>query len=336
MYYALLIEPEYGDTYWGHQFSKEIQIQSRKLGYHKVPFDRHTPSLILGSDPQWLVKAMSQAGNAPHVLLNCNPQALPKLASTVSFDYAGSLRTAQEFLQANALSRPALFVVNRNSTNDCYMADVFAQQFGGSGIYYFGGEIACDCHRFLQQRQDYDCLICTNFIYADIILRYLEEHGIQLPTLLFGLVDSQRYPYAHSFFMDFHALTAQAFRILGALVREPAVSNVQATIRCPLLTDQVRPKPQLETVPERTTPAAFYADTIIRQTLLWKEQLQESDEIDQEILRSLCAGMRYMQISQQLFLSESAVKYRVAQMVTRFRVANRAQLIALARRYGVS
>ena len=121
MYYALLIEPEYGDTYWGHQFSKEIQIQSRKLGYHKVPFDRHTPSLILGSDPQWLVKAMSQAGNVPHVLLNCNPQTLPKLASTVSFDYAGSLRTAQEFLQANALSRPALFVVNRNSTNDCYL-----------------------------------------------------------------------------------------------------------------------------------------------------------------------------------------------------------------------
>lgn len=335
---SLDTEAVYASSYWGRHFLQEIKAECAKKHTALISLEERSqkdPVIVVGSSLEWLREKVKVYQGQPFILLNSGIDILKGMASTVSFDYADALKRAKELYRNSRLDHAGLFEVNPKSANDLYMKQIFLELFGAdSFIAEFSGDVEQDCQYFWDHREEIDSVICPNFIYADILMRFLREKHTQIPIIFFGPSDHTPYPASMNFPMDFHLLVNQAFHVLSLLVKEPRISNINLTLK---LSRNGIGKVHLSSSSSKAVTSweePFYQDPVILKTMSWKESLDLCDDLDREILLALTKGESYLQISSHLYISESTVKYRISQMLPLFRVPSRTALVKLAKENG--
>ena len=190
----------------------------------------------------------------------------------------------------------------------------------------------------------YNAVICSSDAAALYLLRWLEERGVRVPEDLFvigfgnSIASSAVRPTITTVENNFVELGRQAVKLHQFLQRNPDISCSSILVDCPLIerqsTGSIRYKKPQFRVSAGSLPL-YEADPDVLTALQIEELLRMWDDIDRKIVDGLLKDKTIVAIADGLFISVSAIKYRVKKMLTAGNFKNKEELVKVLRKYNV-
>ena len=359
----ILVEPGYGRSIWCRNLLDGL---TRELKQKRIPFrrldglDQLTPGTryiyLIGSDNTWVrgaLAACNGAGVYPILLCNQAYHTFKADYSTICSDVNDSMRQLVELLRGRGCSRIALYGVNPQSVADesrmnAYLAACSALQAEERGsrrdVFYNNGSLENCFEIFARRAGEYDAVICANDFAAVSLVRRIDAQRPELrgKLTISGCADARLTGlYSErilSVCVNFAEYGRAAVMLLENLRKNPYLSHIVMMIRWDFggLEGPRPPPPASAELPGLPLPPGddmFYADEELSDMMRIEALLGECGPLDLQLLRLLLQGVAYERISEQCFLTESTVKYRVKKMVDTCGVRSRAQMCALLKQY---
>ena len=350
----ILVEPAYSNSVWCVSLLEGLtgEFKQKRIPFRRIdsldevpPAERYL--YLIGSDAEWVraaLTACNRIGIYPILLCNQSYHTFDADYSAVCSDVMNSTRRLVELLRQRGCSRIALYGVNPKSVSDesrkaSYLAALDGAE-GEGDVFYNSGSLENCFERFYPRLAEYDAVICANdFAAISLVRRLAQRDPQQLERLsVAGCADTrltQLYgDQILSVRVNFAEYGRAAVMLMESLRKNPYLSHVVMMIRWDVGAEQDTPAPAQRPLPELPAEQdVFYDDRELTEMMLLEKLLSEAEELDRRIVRLLLEGAAYERISEECFLTESAIKYRVKKMVRTCRVKGRAELVALLRRY---
>ena len=195
---------------------------------------------------------------------------------------------------------------------------------------------------FREKASRYDAVICPNDMIAAYFINHFERHGIRVPEDLyvagFGNACIGRFfrPGITTTTMDMVKVGQQTFNVLRFLTdnldQEMALKvSVRSRIIIRASTANAEAAPNL-TMPRDEAPAdPFYSHPLTLALVRIENCLSLRDELDLRIMGGLMDGKNYEQLSDDLFISNSTLRYRLNKIYSDAGVKGRAAFEELIR-----
>ena len=176
---------------------------------------------------------------------------------------------------------------------------------------------------FIASAHSYQAAICPNDSIAIQLIKLCRRHGIHVPKELcvcsFGDKVTGRYysPSITTMSMDYFDIGEHSFYAWQILSRQPADRRcaVKLTVPGRLLiresTGGRLPEATAELPLSRGSNDPFYSVPLTRDLATLENCLSQCDDLDMRIIALLMDGHSYEAIAEKLFISESALKYRL-------------------------
>ena len=370
MVIKIYIHPEFKDTFWTQLSLKAINAEITRKRYAAKYLDAESVTDIDfdkefdGDEKRLLLYIGHSVSGTPidlkyltdrgvHViLLNYESSVLSGSCSKVLLNYRDGMQKTISYLTANRHDRIALFGINPNSSTDMLKDSYFAEYLREKGkdpardIYYNLGSIEECFHRFLQNREHYNAVVCSNDVVALALIRSLKQHNIRVPEDMYvtacggsSILSSIASTTITTVFADQYELGRQAVLTYAYLYKNPcdiALSvkvEAKLTVRQSTNFDPDRGEDIVTTLKKQVPNVDFYDDPIISSIFRIEALLLSCDELDRGILDGILSGETYPSIAERLYTSENVISYRIKRMCKITETNKKSELVALLSPY---
>ncbi len=278
--------------------------------------------------------------------------------SNILIDYYDSMRKITEYLEGCGRKLIALYGINPDSSTDLIKKNFFeernrcVQQYGnGENIYYRElddkDSLTIDCfENFRRSLEYYDAVICANDLVARLLIDDLQKVGVRVPEDLyvvsFGdyILAQLGNPTITAVAIDHEQLGRQSVYTYSYLRK--ASSDVYITAKvAPKLTigestarsEFQKPKASLSDTPKKEHVTNFFNHPEIQAIITFENMLTKCDKLDMQILIGIMSSMTYIQLSEQLFVSENVISYRVKRLCKLAQISSKTKLAESANRF---
>ena len=198
--------------------------------------------------------------------------------------------------------------------------------------------------QFLQVHSRYDAAICPNDVIAVWLVDFLQKNGTRVPDDLFvasfGNMAIGRYhiPSITSMTMDMLVVGEQAFNVWRFLMKNDKSQQtaLKMTVPSRLLIRQSTANTCIEAGEGAVAPTLqdhFYQNPTIALLVGIENCINQRDETDLRIMRGMMDGKSYEQISDELFISGSTLRYRLNKIFADIGAHNRQEFETIIRTY---
>ena len=356
----ILVEPAYSNSVWCVSLLEGLtgEFKQKRIPFCRIDALEEVPPgeqylYLIGSDAEWVKAALTACnrfGIYPILLCNQSYHTFDADYSAVCSDVMNSTRRLVELLHQRGCHRIALYGVNPKSVSDESRKESYLTALQGAAgeqdVFYNSGSLENCFGSFCPHLDDYDAVICANdFAAISLVRRLGQSHPEQLDRLAVAGCADTRLTQLYgaqilSVRVNFAEYGRAAVMLMDALRKNPYLSHVVMMIRWDVDAKQEPARassaPGRPSLPQSALPAAqdvFYDDEELTEMMLLEKLLSEAEDLDRRIIGLLLEGAAYERISEECFLTESAIKYRVKKMVKICHVKGRAELTGLLRRY---
>lgn len=259
-----------------------------------------------------------------------------------------------QYLMACGKKNIALVACGDRSVNDMMRCETLKSYLLVQGckdpdshIFYYQNRVEESFEAFYPYWREFDAVICPNDYVAMCLIRFCQERGIRIPEDLYLAAFSDRTlaryckPSITTMSIDFAAVgncTYQAWEFL----EEHREENLQIQITTPSRLI-VRQSTNNEYHPIDNSNVIiydadyeggpFYSDPTIAKVMQIENCLVQCDRLSLQIIGILLEGKNYDYISEKLFISRSALNYRMKKIFNAAGVNSRRELETLFGEY---
>lgn len=313
------------------------------------------PVILIGYSHEYLTSAVDRLTRWDKriILAGMDADNLSNQISCVTHSRSRQTVELLQYLYACGRERIALVGIGRSSINDLIKVDAalrytlsLAHPVRRNDIYDWTECLEECISRFLPVCSRYDAVICPNDFAALTLIRHLEKNGIRVPKDLYVAGFSNQAvgrfstPTITTITMDFSAIGRYAFSIwmqLQTLMEKDLVLKIIAPSR--LLargsTAFQQPEIALASVPfwQKDEKDQFYNDDTIQRLMRIESCLNRQDELDLRITKGILSNISYEELTDRLYISSSALHYRMAKIYRDVGCRTRAEFMALFKQY---
>lgn len=355
----ILTEPIYRDSIWCSEILSGIKTKAKEKKAQFCFIDsvreiKEAGQLILvGTSLGWSKGKIDQCKdlNVKTVVVTPKIPVNEKLpCSFVGSDSEGAVINMISLLKSKGRNRIALYGVNPDSVNDLCKKNCFVSQVGDeSGVFYNNGDINGCFNEFYKKELTFEAVLCTNSYAAFHLVKALKSKSVDFGNLfIISLSDSRLLqfsaPCVTAVDIDYKELGKAAFDACRILDKNPSLTTVNMVVEWKVtyrqttsgLTEERKEDVSLAPVSEKLSAAdVFYNDGEIVGMMTAENLLECCDVTDLKLLSLLQRGSTYEQISKELFISESGIKYRIKKLTGVTKTSSREQLLNLLENYGI-
>ncbi|MBQ4154754.1 MAG: substrate-binding domain-containing protein [Clostridia bacterium] len=312
--------------------------------------------LAVGYSSQWMESTcnkMKNRGIEPllvNAAQNNDIQALTS-AGFVGFGIKKAIYNVLNYLVLARRNRVAFFGGHDETHSDNVKAEEFVTLSRHFGLNVNNSDVykdisLSDCAKsFEMSMHRYNAVICSSDSAAIFLLKWLEDRNISVPEDIFiigfgnSAVCEAIKPSITTLESDYVELGRQAVKLHQFLQRNTDISCSSVLVDCPLIernsTGCLKFKKTLPQLRHELSMPLYDADPDIMMILQTEELLRMWDDIDRSIIKGLLKGKTIVAIAEGLFISVSAVKYRIKKMLTTANLQSKEELVHIISRYNV-
>ena len=346
----IIIEPEYKDTVWCKETFLGIKKQISSLRYEQKYYTEDTLSkgittiIIVGTSPIWVSNILSKTEslNIYPIIVSCHPMETIENASYVLIDHNAATKKCINYLREYKHNNIALYGLNQNS----YADNIKAGYFNASDIFISTSKngLAKCFDEFFEKREKYNAVICSNYITAIQLIDNLKKEHIQIPRNMYvmtygdSLLGRYFQPSVTTVTLNHELLGIQAVNLFRFLEKNKNETSVTIYVPCeiiPAMSTEFKPATKILQTANTESEAdnLFYTDKDIVNIQSLEKLLRQCDETDIEIISRLHNKMSYSKISEALFISEGAIKYRIKKLLLCSNINSVEKMLSLYRHY---
>jgi len=349
----VLVEFTYRKSIWAEQILEgltreashrkyKLQIlqceQFSELDQEKCLESENGMIVILGTTLSWMNDAMEYFNNRKISVISVGyaPLESASLLGIVRMDYISALDALFCHLMERGCSRIAIYGVNVNSSADLIKRDHFSQmcqnllQTGADNV--FNNVVSLEqCYNDFHSRiHEFDAVICTNDITAVSLLIRLRKDGIRVPEDLkiasFGnsLLTERTHPTITTASLDHVEMGRQAVKLYAWLYHQEVPASVSVRVRSKLTARQSTESVDQIVIDEKICSGRMdamenidiYMDEEVNRIMRIETLINACDKTDVKYCRGLIRQQSTTVMQEELFLSQSALRYRLKKIMT--------------------
>lgn len=201
------------------------------------------------------------------------------------------------------------------------------------------------CIRNLTEKKDsYDTIICVNDIIAILACSVLPDvRNYSIAGFNGMLCAGYTNPIITTIGIDYYALGYAVNETYNTLRKNSFMLKQSVYVKSKFVQGGTTPEFTEDSLYTFNIPESseynkqlkVYDDEVFIELDAIENLLQKSDEIDIKILSLLVQGKKYEEISGQLFLSITPLKYRINKMVKRISLNSKSEMVEMLRKYNI-
>ena len=309
----------------------------------------------IGHSYQWMentCRQMKKKGVEPLLVnagLDIHTETL-SVAGFVSFGIQKAMYNVMNYLVNNKRTKIAFFGAHDETHSDQVKIDEFLKlcthmqlPLGTSDVYK--DLTLSDCAKsFELNMHRYNAVICSSDAAAVYLLKWLEDKGRKVPEDLFvigfgnSVLSRAIKPSLTTVENNFVELGRQAVKLHQFLQRNSDIQTASVLVDCPLIERQTTGNVHYKKTNPRITTGnmpLYDADPDVLTALQLEELLRMWDDIDRQIIDGLLQNKTIIGIADGLFISVSAVKYRIKKMLITGNFKNKEELAMVVKKYNI-
>ncbi len=340
-----IVEPLYEKTVWYKETYSGMEEKANALKYNlqKCASDALAADvkllMIIATSPQWVSNVLTQckAMEITPLVVSCHPLETEENANFVLINHEIATQECLHYFARCGRNRVALFGVNEDS----YADNIKTKYFKNEDIYYLKTSLE-DCFDSFLKNNTYDAVLCTNYTSAIYFVHRLKEQGMNIPKDLYlvtygdSVLGNQISPNLTAITLDHKALGLQAVTLYRYLYKNGGSVSVTSQIPCkiiPAASTECKAVKGSTNVPEHQRENHFSNDQNILEIQGLENAFRNADEIDNKILFLLLQKKSVSSIAEQLYISDSAVKYRIKKMLTNGGFCTSKEFLSVCKKY---
>ena len=298
---------------------------------------------------QTSLTALTDHGN-PVLLAGLDGERFGSRVSSASPSRRQATGKLIQYLLKGGRERIALVACGDKSVNDMMRCEALKNILQSRGhknpennIFFYKNAVTESFDAFYQRWQEFDAVICPNDYVALCLIRFCQERGIRIPEDLYLAAFSDRMvsrycqPRITTMSIEFSEVGNCSFQA-WLFLEEHKQQNLQIQITTPsrlvirestacehhLLDDS-----NVIVFDADYQGGPFYTDPTIAKVMQMENCLTKCDSLSLQIIGALLAQKNYDQISESLFISRSALNYRLKKIFSSASVSSRKEFEAL-------
>ena len=217
-------------------------------------------------------------------------------------------------------------------------------EFNPEYVFKSNDNISECVENLVAARDKFDTIICVNDITAILACAKLPNPGDYNITGFSGMLCT-RYtnPKITTIGIDYYMLGCAIVEAYNNLKKNDFMLKQSLYVKSKLILGETTPKltddnlyglKALDTY-SYNKPLMVYDDSVFKELDTVEMLIQKSDDIDIKILRMLANNKKYEEISAELFLSITPLKYRIGKMLRLAQLDTKKQLVNVLRKYNI-
>lgn len=215
-----------------------------------------------------------------------------------------------------------------------------------SDVYYSDHGIEECMEKFWDNAHKYDAVACTNDYYAVYLLAHASEHHIRVPEDLmitgFGNTGISQYttPPLTTVAMNFFSIGVQTVLLYRLLSNQSDLHSCTEILKANIICRGTTNNTPVTVIPEsivhsKEISSIFNPDyeDYFQKLYAVEDTLKLIDETDKKILQGLLKNIPYASLAEELFLSDTAFKYRLNKLFAATHCKNKTELIRFFQQY---
>ncbi len=312
--------------------------------------------LAVGYSYQWMestCRLLLRQGVDP-LLVNAGQDTYTDMLSAagfVSFGVKKAMYNVLCYLVSNKRNRIAFFGAHDETHSDNIKIEEFLKLCRHMGLASGEPDVykdisLADCAKsFALNLRRYNAVICSSDAAAIYLLKWLEDRGLRVPEDIFlvgfgnSAASAAITPSITTVENNYVELGRQAVKLHQFLQRNSDIDCASVLVDCQLIerdsTAAARQKTPVPKVSKTGSMPLYDADPDVMTVLQVEELLRMWDDIDRNIMEGLLQDKTIIAIADGLFISVSAVKYRIKKMLTAANLKDKEDLTRIIKRYNV-
>ena len=274
-------------------------------------------------------------------------------ASCITTDHRKDMANLIHFMCEAGRSRIAFFGFNPSSPHDRQRIDGFHYIHRPDGftscqddIYYMTGDVLECSERLMQNIRNYNAIIAGNDLYALFLMSRLKASGLRIPedifvasfgnTLLSGISN----PTLSSMSVNLYQVGEMVINAYTTWLKNPSVSKYVYLLESTFYSRETTANLELQrrqrkhyAIEEEIPDISSYADTSLLKLVRLENFISKADVTDLSIVLALLDNSPIDALSEKLYISDSALDYRLSKMYKHFEVNSRHDFVALLQEY---
>lgn len=335
------------------QRSVQIYTSCEQL-LNEVPDDRTV--MVIGYETpklQTSLLALTERGRQV-ILAGLDDERFGARISSASPSRRRATALLIQYLMACGKKKIALVACGDRSVNDLMRCETLKSYLVAQGckdpdrhLFFYSNYVEESFDAFYPRWKAFDAVICPNDYVALCFIRFCQEKGIRIPEDLYLAAFSDRTlsrfckPSITTMSIDFGAVgncTFQAWEFLENHRDEHL--QMQITTPSRLIVRQSTAC-EMHPIDENNViifdadyqGGPFYSDPTIAKVMQVENCLTQCDQLNLKIIGNLLEGKNYDHISEKLFISRSALNYRLKKIFTAADVSSRKEFETLFGEY---
>lgn len=352
-----MVEPKFENTSCCELIFKEVKnnLRKKRISYQLVDSPQEIEThkeksflFLIATNIVLIAKTIAECETKkihPIVISLQLLDSIPGIYSSVTPNIDHSMLRIMKFLKNNGKTSPALYGISVKSAPDVARKNCFMQKHilptSETDVYY--NKLGLDeCFQnFYANISNYDCVICTHNYAAIHLINNLKNFGSSFEdftVLSYGQTYfvSKFYPEIITVYYDNERLGKAAIKILEELQNNNDILHINMSVKYCLNSETniaYEPISENSDILQESAADIFYEDPQIQNMLLVENWLCSCDATDLLILDLVLNNFSYDEIANKTFLSHSAVKYRVRNMIQSCGCENKIQFINFMKTY---
>ena len=348
----VLAAPHSKNSYWWANIKRGLIKNSFEYKYNLVYLtsdDLKMPSrisgemvLIVGHNPAWINESIEAlfALKATPLLANTSMfQGHRKTCSGIVLGLEDAILDTIEYLKSCGRERIVFLGANPDSISDKIKSDVFPNK---NDIVFAPEGIEKCVDAFVEKLQDlkYNSALCANDTVAICLMKKMTEKGYKMPDDFFvigmgnSFIGQGMTPPLSSIDFNYYEMGKQAVNLYHNIKTSSPEYNMVLTLECKLIVRDsarmpnydVRSDSRREKNAISSSESKYFDGETVGGILSTEAFLQSCDYTDAKILVGLMNNKPIKAISEETFLGERAVRYRIENLIKQKGFGNRSEL----------
>lgn len=357
------VEPHFSLTPWYIDFqnglknalsSKRIRAKTDILEVPVLIDEGESMVVLVGETYGWY-NAMLQYLDKCDVQVCVVSCEIPETrgASCITTDHSHDMANLIHFMCDAGRSRIAFFGFNPSSPHDRQRIDGFHYIHRPEGffsdqsdIYYTNGNVSECSERLMCNIRRYNAIIAGNDLYAIYLMRQLKENGIDIPEDVFlasfgnTSLSGISKPTLSSMSVNLYQVGQMAVNAYTTWIKNPSVSKYVYLLESTFYSRETTANLPMRhghrkyySLEEASRDITSYSDDSLLKLVRLENFISKADATDLAIIQALLQGSSIDALAETLYLSDSALDYRMSKMYKHFEVNCRQSLIQLLQEY---
>lgn len=315
--------------------------------------DKEHIAIVMGIDKDWERKvsySLFNKGIHPIVVFPSDDiSSMP--FSYITTDDFFTFYNLTKLLISHSKKKVVIAGVNPSSATDIIKLNGFKKALYDANIeflddyVFISNDNISDCVKnLIKEKDSFDSVICVNDITAILTLSLIGDFENYNITGFSGMLCTKyTNPKITTIGIDYYQVgyaIVEAYKTLkknNFLLKQSffVKSNLFLGKTTPFLNDENFNSVKLADTSGYDKPLKVYDDVVFKELDSIEILLQKADEIDFKILKMLVLEKTYEEISAELFLSVTPLKYRISKMLKLAQLSSKNELVSALKKYNI-